>query len=89
MQPASGSDSCAFGNWTSGIANGLVVPSGSLSASTMSMSLSPMSIPAEGPEMRMLMFSSGSSTVSPYSATANLATCWPGAHSRRNGVIAL
>ena len=37
----------------------------------------------------MLMFSSASSTVSPRNATTNLATCWPGAHTRRNGASAV
>ena len=56
---------------------------GSLSRTTMSMSLSRIVTP-DGPEMRILMFSSGSSSVSPSRVTGNVAICWPGAQDSRN-----
>jgi len=86
-QPVSGSLSRAFGSSASRGWRKLVVPSGSLSRSTMSTSLSVICTPPAGPEMRMLMFSSASSSVSPRSVTGKRAICWPGAHSSRNWVI--
>ena len=59
-QPVSASVIAAFGIKATGPSSGF----GSLSRSTMSMSLSRIVTP-DGPEMRMLMFSSASSSVSP------------------------